>query len=299
MEKRGLIVLSIREKDSLLCDGLMVNVALVKGPRELNTVYRAIELAGGLKEIAEDYDRVLIKVNFISTKTYKTGVTTDPLVVEALIRKAREVFDQVFVVESDATMTNADKACEITGVKEVCDKNEVTFLNLRREKDRVKLQIPNHETLEQIKVPRIVVDSALISAAKLKTHSNTGVTLGMKNMFGLLPDKMKFKYHFKNISKVVVDINTVLRPKFTIIDGFYALEGPGPTSGTPVKMDLLIAGKDVVATDATACRVIGIDPAGIYHIKRAYEKGFGEMDEAKINVVGWRIDEVKRRFRRN
>ena len=121
----------------------------------------------------------------------------------------------------------------------------------------------------------------------------------MKNMFGLLPDKMKLKYHLKNISKVIVDINAVLRPKFTIIDGFYALEGPGPTSGIPVKMDLLIAGRDVVATDATGCRVMGIDPAEIYHIKRAYEKGFGEMDEAKISVVGSKIDEVRKQFKRD
>jgi uncharacterized protein (DUF362 family) len=277
----------------------MVDVALVKGPRELKTVYKAIKLAGGLKELAENYSRALIKVNFISTKTYETGVTTDPLVVEALIHKARGVFDQVFVVESDASMTNADKAYKATGMKEVCDKNEVAFLNLRREKDRVKLQIPNHETLKTIKVPRIVVDSAIINAAKLKTHSATGVSLGMKNMFGLLPEKMKFKYHLKNINKVVVDINAVLKPKFTIIDGFYALEGPGPTSGTPVKMDLLVAGKDVVAVDATACRVMGIDPAEIYHIRRAYERGFGEMDEAKISVVGSRIDGVRRRFKRS
>lgn len=277
----------------------MVEVALVKGPRGLNTVFRAVELAGGFKEISENYGRALIKVNFISIKTYETGVTTDPIVVEGLIHKALKVFDQVFVVESDASMTNADKACEATGMKEVCDRNEVKFLNLRREKDRVTLQIPNRETLDEIKVPRIVMDSAIINAAKLKTHSVTGVTLGMKNMFGLLPDKMKLKYHLKNINKVIVDINTVLRPQFTIIDGFYALEGPGPVSGTPAKMDLLISGKDVVATDATACRVMDIDPAEIYHIKRAYEKGFGEMDEAKISVVGSGIDEVKRRFKRD
>jgi uncharacterized protein (DUF362 family) len=277
----------------------MVNVAVVKGPRELETVYRAVELAGGLKEIAEDHSQALIKVNFISTKTYETGVTTDPLVVEGLLHKAKEAFDHVLVVESDASMTNADKACEVTGMKDVCDRNEVEFLNLRKEKDRIKLQISEGETLKAIKVPRTVADSAIINAAKLKTHSVTGVSLGMKNMFGLLPDKMKFKYHFKNISKVVIDINTVLKPKFTIIDGFYALEGPGPTSGTPVKMDLLIAGKDVVAVDATACRVMGFDPAKIYHVKRAYEKGFGEMDGAKIRVVGSRINEVRRQFKRS
>lgn len=276
----------------------MIRVAIVKGPRELNTIFKAVELAGGFKEIAENYIRALIKVNFISVKTYETGVTTDPIVVEGLIHKALEAFDQVIVVESDASMTNADKACKATGMKEVCDRNEVEFLNLRREKDRVTLQIPSAETLKEIEVPRIVVDSAIINAAKLKTHSNTGVTLGMKNMFGLLPDKMKFKYHLRNINKVIVDINTVLRPKFTIIDGFFALEGPGPVSGTPVKMDLLIAGKDVVATDATACRVMDIDPTEIYHIKRAYEKGFGEIDKAKISVVGSEIDEIKRRFKR-
>jgi len=277
----------------------MVKVVVVKGPRELETVYRAVKLAEGFEKIAKNYSRALIKVNFISIKTYETGITTDPLVVEGLIHKAQEVFDKVFVVESDASMTNADKACEVTGMKDVCDRNEVEFLNLRKEKNQIKLQIPNGETLKAVKVPRIVVDSAIINAAKLKTHNITGVSLGMKNMFGLLPDKMKFKYHFKNINKVVVDINTVLKPKFTIIDGFYALEGPGPTSGTPIKMDLLIAGKEVVAVDATACRVMGIDPIEIYHIKKAYENGFGEMDEAKIRVVGSRINEVRRYFRRS
>ena len=277
----------------------MVNVALVKGSRELKTVYRAIELAGGFKEIAEDYSRALIKVNFISIKTYETGVTTDPLVVEGLIHKAQEAFDEVLVVESDASMTNADKACEATGMKKVCDRNEVKFLNLSREKDRVKLKVPNSETLKTIKVPRITLSSAIINAAKLKTHRATGVSLGMKNMFGLLPEKMKFKYHLKNMEKVIVDLNTVLAPKFTMIDGFYALEGPGPTSGTPVKMDLLIAGRDMVAVDATACRVMGIDPDKIYHIKQAYDKGFGEMLEANINVVGSKLDRVKRQFKRS
>jgi uncharacterized protein (DUF362 family) len=277
----------------------MVTVALVSGPRELATVYRAVELAGGLRDITEGFSRALIKVNFISTKTYDTGVTTDPLVVEGLLHKAMEVFDQVLVVESDASMTDADEACRATGMKAMCERNKIQFLNLRREKDRVTLPIPNGETLKRIEVPRIVVDSAVINAAKLKTHRATGVSLGMKNMFGLLPEKTKFKYHLRNINKVVLDINAVLKPQFTMIDGFYALEGPGPTAGTPVKMDLVIAGRDVVAVDATACRVMGVEPSEVYHIKRAHEKGLGEIDKARIDVVGDGIDQVKRQFKRN
>jgi uncharacterized protein (DUF362 family) len=271
---------------------------LVKGPREHETVYKAFDLLGSLKDVVAEASRVLIKVNFISVRTYETGVTTDPLVVEAIIRRMRELSDEVFVVESDASMTDADKACKATGMLKVCEDNQVKFINLRKEKDRVTLKIPDAETLKEITVPKIVVDSAIISAAKLKTHSETGVSLGMKNMFGLLPDKLKFKYHLKNISKVVVDINTVLKSRLTVIDGFYALEGPGPTNGTPVKMDLIIAGKDPVATDATGCRVMGINPEEIYHIRRAHEKSLGEIDEAKIELVGNRLEEVMRKFRR-
>ena len=277
---------------------LLSRVALVKGPREHETVYKAFDLLGSLKDVVSEASRVLIKVNFISVRTYETGVTTDPLVVEAIIRKMRELSDEVFVVESDASMTDADKACKATGMLEICEDNQVKFINLRKEKDRIKLTIPDAETLKEITVPKIVVDSAIVNAAKLKTHNETGVSLGMKNMFGLLPDKLKFKYHLKNISKVVVDINTVLKSRLTVIDGFYALEGPGPTNGTPVKMDLIIAGKDPVATDATGCRVMGINPEEIYHIRRAYEKGLGEIDEAKIELVGNRLEEVMRKFRR-
>src|SRR3989337_238801 len=145
-------------------------------------------------------------------------------------------------------------------MKEMCERNGVECINLRHVKDKVKLAIQDGEALKSITVPRIVTESAIISAAKLKTHSDTGVTLGMKNMFGLLPSKFKGKYHLKGIRKVIVDINTVLKPTLTVIDGFVGMEGAGPVDGTPVRMDLIIAGTDTVATDATACRVIGIDP---------------------------------------
>ena len=273
-------------------------VAVVKGARTHETVYKAVDLIGGMKDAVAGASRVLIKVNFISTKTYETGATTDPLVVEALIRKAREFTDEVFVVESDASTTNADKACKATGMLQVCEDNKISFINLRREKERIKLEVSDPEVLHTITVPKIVMNSAIIDAAKLKTHSETGVTLGMKNLFGLLPEKMKFKYHLRNISKVVVDINTVIKPKLTVIDGFYALEGPGPVSGSPVKMDLIMAGRDVVAVDATACRIMGIDPFEIYHIRRGYEKGLGEIVQDRIEIVGNSIDEVARKFRR-
>jgi uncharacterized protein (DUF362 family) len=270
-------------------------VAVVKGERGYDTVFKALDLID-YESALSGWRRVLIKVNFITVETWDTGATTDPMVVEAIIKKLKQLPIQIVVAESDATMTNADKAFEVTGMKDMCQRNEVECLNLRHIKDRVKIDIPNSETLKKITVPRIVTESAIISAAKLKTHMATKVTLGMKNMFGLLPDKFKGKYHAKGISKVIVDINTVLKPALTVIDGFVGMEGRGPSGGLPIKMDLIIAGNDVVATDATAARIMGFEPAEIAHIRKAQEKGLGNIDE--IEVLGSKIVDVRRVFKR-
>ena len=270
-------------------------VAIVKGERGHEPVFKALDLID-YKSCLSGYKRALIKVNFITTQTWDEGATTDPIVVEAIIMKLKDLPLEIFVVESDATMTNADKAYEATGMKEMCQRNGVEFLNLRYQKDKVKILIPDCETLGSITVPRIVTESAVISAAKMKTHMATKVTLGMKNMFGLLPDKFKGKYHMNGISKVVVDINTVIKPALTVIDGFVAMEGRGPSNGTPVKMDLIIAGKDVVATDATAARVMGFNPHEISHIRTAAQKGLGNIDN--IEIVGSKLEDVSRAFKK-
>ena len=273
----------------------MSRVAIVKGSRSHEPVFKAFDLIDYRAPLT-GWDRVLVKVNFITTKTWDTGATTDPIVVEAIIKKLKNLPVEVLVVESDATMTNATKAFKVTGMAEMCERNDVEWVNLRHLKEKVDIPIQGGQVLKKITVPRLVKESAVISVAKLKTRNATQVTLGMKNMFGLLPDKLKFKYHFKGISKVIVDINTVLRPAITVIDGFTAMDGKGPTNGNPVQMDTIIAGIDPVATDATACRVMGFDPHTISHIRRAYDKTLGEIDQ--VEIVGDGIDAVMKPFRR-
>ncbi len=269
-------------------------VAVVKGQRGHEPVFKALDLVDYRSAVA-GFERALIKVNFICDKAWNTGATTDPIVVEAIWTKLSELGVEASVVESDATMTNADEAYVKSGMKEMCTRNGIEFINLRYVKDTVKLTVPEGEALKNITVPRIVTEAAVISAAKLKTHTATTVTLGMKNMFGLLPDKLKGKYHKKGISNVVTDINAAVKPCLTVVDGFVGMEGDGPVDGDPVRMDLVVAGKDAVAVDATCSRIIGFDPHQIKHIRRANERGLGEIDD--IEVIGERLDSVMRRFK--
>jgi uncharacterized protein (DUF362 family) len=274
---------------------LTSKVAIVRGERAHDPVFEALDLVD-YKTALSGWKTIIIKVNFITVKTWDTGATTDPMVVEAIIQTLKNLDVEIYVVESDATMTSADKAFEATGMREMAERNGVKCLNLRHVKDRVKIMVPQGETLNSVTVPRIVTESAVVSAAKLKTHMATKVTLGMKNMFGLLPDKLKGKYHAKGINKVIVDVNTALKSSLTVIDGFVGMEGRGPSGGKPVQMDLIIAGKDPVATDATASRVMGFDPHEISHIRRAYEKGLGNIDD--IEVLGEKLENVARTFLR-
>lgn len=110
-------------------------VAIIKGKRDHNPVFQALDLIN-YKNAISGWKKVLIKVNFITVKTWDTGATTDPVVVEAIIKKLRDLPVEVYVVESDATTTSADKAFEVTGMKEMCKRNGVECLNLRYEKEK-------------------------------------------------------------------------------------------------------------------------------------------------------------------
>lgn len=270
-------------------------VVILKGERNPETVMNGLRLLGDLDYLSEK--PILIKVNLVAKKTWATGATTDPLIVETLAKELQTVNKDITVVESDATITNCDRASEATGMQETCKKLGIRFQNLSRLKDRIEVPVPQHETLSRLRVPKILVDAHIISAAKLKTHTDTGVTLGMKNMYGLLPDRMKYlRYHIPHdINQVIVDVTSAFPASLTIIDGFVGMEGSGPIHGNPVKTNLLVLGKNVVAADVTATRIMGFDPQKIRHINLAASKGLGPID--RIEVVGERLEDVVRPFK--
>src|SRR5512147_1183426 len=108
----------------------MSEVAVVKGERGHEPVFQALDLID-YKSALSGYSKAIIKVNFITTMTWDTGATTDPIVVEAIIKHLKKLPLEVIVVESDASMTSADRAFEVTGMAEMCDRNGVQHLNLR------------------------------------------------------------------------------------------------------------------------------------------------------------------------
>jgi uncharacterized protein (DUF362 family) len=259
-------------------------VSIVKSPEKPNekqieaAVRKAIELVGGLKDIISRGDTVIIKPNLVIPQAPEIGTTTDPRVCKAIADMVKEIGGRPVIAEASAVGVDTEEAFKAAGYIKLREKG-YEVVDLKKEKT-VKVPIPRGKVMKEIDLPRIVVDArAIISVPKMKTHDQTTVTLSLKNCKGLMPDTYKRKFHTTfGIYQGVADLCTVARPSLAVIDGIIAQEGLGPMFGLPVEMDLIIAGKDPVATDAVASVVMGFGPRESGCIDAAHKMKIGTSD---------------------
>jgi uncharacterized protein (DUF362 family) len=153
--------------------------------------------------------------------------------------------------------------------------------------------------LRSLYLPRTALDcDLLVSLPKMKTHHWAGVTLGMKNLFGLVPGAVygwpKNILHWAGIDESIVAINSAVPRMFTIVDGIEGMEGNGPIQGRRKSVGVIAGGRDRVAVDATCARIMGIDPRKIRHLKMAETRG--QTKEANVRQIGEPIEAVRAPF---
>ncbi|MFV2041400.1 MAG: DUF362 domain-containing protein [Candidatus Hydrothermarchaeales archaeon] len=266
----------------------MAEVSIVRSARP--DVKKALGLIGFTPG---EYDLVAIKPNICAAMPYYTGATTDLRLLEETIKLFLDCSKEVVVMESDGFTDSASMAAEKTGVLEVCSYFDVPFVNLSSDiQIPVKLEL---RALNNVKVPRTFLKADfIVNLPVMKTHILSIVSLGMKNMFGILP-RPRSTYHSK-LSDAICDVLTIRKPDLTIMDGIIGMEGDGPITGSPKKMDLLLASTDVLALDVTACRVMRINPVHVDHIQKAAYYDLGEDNPSKIQVKGEKIEDVWSKF---
>lgn len=229
-----------------------------------------------------DFKNVVIKLNLCSLKTRETGATSDPIVVEQLVKFLNEKNIHVSLVESNSGSKNADLAFQYLGFKSLEKKYDVNCINLSKDKFSIK-KIDGY-FLKSIKIPEIIESSDFfITHPKLKTHSSHGIyiTGALKNQFGCLMEKNKAKYH-SVIHEIIADLNQVFTPDLVIMDAIIAMTGYGPTDGIPQRLNLLLASIDPVAIDALGASLFGFNPYKIKYLKLSSQKGIGIIDSLPI-----------------
>jgi uncharacterized protein (DUF362 family) len=286
-------------------------VSVVKGKDVKRITQEAISLIGGLAGPLGSANTVLIKPNFGVNLLSSTGGTTNPLVVASLIELARDAgARRIIVGESSVVGYNAGKIFEFLGVKDLFEKAGAELVNMDAD-ESIQVKVPNGKNFEKMRIHSTAWESDfIISVPVMKTHFQTVVSLGMKNMKGVLPDSMKklshrigVKQHREEfeLEQSIVDLNSVIKPHLTVIDGIVAQEGYKPGSpgvtGSPLPFDTVVAGFDPVATDATGAYLMGFDPMQVPLIRKAYEQGLGEARLEMIRMVGTPVNQVKKNFR--
>lgn len=262
-------------------------------------VRRAVELLGGIGRYVRPGQRVLLKPNLLRAMAPEAAVSTHPTVVKAAVRLVQEAGATPIIADSPGgpgTGVWVRRVYERTGMRRVA---EETGAELSHELDAVRLPNPEGGLLKMVDVIAAVANAdAVINLPKLKTHNLTRLTVGVKNLFGVVPGLTKMGYHAKLqdarlFSQGLVDISLCVRPVLTIVDGVVAMDGNGPSGGDLFPGQVLLASPDVLAVDVAAMALVGWEPASMPTILVAMERGLTTGRVEDLDLRGDALDELR------
>ena len=219
--------------------------------------------------------RVVVKPNLTFTR-HRPGVTTTPAVLERVLRLLVDQGNRVSVVESDGGYGawTCQQALDGHGIPEMARRLGVEVVNLSAA-PAVTLRVRAGEREEAIPFPALLADGtdAFITMPVPKVHCMTGVSLAMKNQWGLIPDPLRLHYHYL-FDAAILEINRRLPSARAVVDGTWFLDGGGPLEGTPVRKGLVIGADSIGECDRYLCALMGVDPLAVPHLRHAIEAGF-------------------------
>ena len=245
----------------------------------------------GLRQLnIHPFGRTLIKPNLVSSGNLFDHAYTRAEFMEGVLLAIRDANDgrisELAVGERSGITIPTRYAFSGAGYDKMLKRLKVKRYCFDEEQ-QVEYQLHHQGRLRNyIFVPEVITKTDyFINCPKFKAHPWTTVTFSMKNYIGLQDDRHRLIDHDTHLNEKVADLQYIIQPKFIAADAIIAGEGRMLTP-LPFDMKLIIMGNNQVAFDAVCCRIIGIDPLSVEHIRLAYERGFGPVDPAQIDITG-------------
>ena len=233
---------------------------------------------------------VVLKPNLVD---YLPGnaINTHPMLVLAAAEAFRRLgAKSVVVAEGPGHQRDTQLVLSQSGYQESLREEKIRFVDLNHDElIRTPLRA-SYTGIKELWLPQTVLEADfLVSMPKIKTHHWSGVTLAMKNMFGIVPGARygwpKNILHWKGVQESILDLCATVPIHFVIADGVMAMEGNGPLNGTPRPLGRIVLADDPVAADATCARLMGFEPRRIVHIREG-ARFLGNTDLGRIDQVG-------------
>ena len=269
-------------------------VALVKYDHTPNALRKALELCDGFEKL-KPTDKVLIKPNAgqgLRKTQPPNGVVTTTVVLEDLIGLLRDCgCTDITIGEGPILLPefrwDPARAFEWSGIKQLAQKLGVALVDFN-EGEFARFVMGR----KRIEVSKVALEADfLIDVPVLKTHGQSMVSLGLKNLKGCLHNTSKKNFHRFGLDHFIALLNTKIKPDLTIIDGIYALQR-GPWGDDAHRLDLIIAGKDVLSCDLVGSAILGIDPRSVPQFQEFAQMTGRSPDLESVDIRGERIEDV-------
>jgi uncharacterized protein (DUF362 family) len=273
-------------------------VSIVKGVDAETMVAEALDLIGGVESMIRPGSTVVIKPNAGHESGPETSVNTSPAMVAAVIkvlRRARPA--KIILAEASAIGCDTMTCLEVSGIRKAAEDAGIDEIrDIKSDKDLVCREIANPTSdIHKVELPRFLLEADhLVNIPIFKSHVSMVFSCALKNLKGVVQDMHHYVMHCTNLAAAMMDLGDIVRPDFTVVDMIRPMEGFGPHSGTPAEFGCVLAGRDMVAIDATACRMAGLAIEKVDFFDAAREKGLGNFDEEHIEIRGCSIKEVQR-----
>jgi len=255
--------------------------------RLVDVVRRGVELAG----LAVAGRRVVLKPNFVEFDPGSV-INTNPVLIAATLEAFRSLgAADVVVAEGPGHRRDTEYIVTASGLYDALRDTGARYIDLNGDAVRAVVTKAQYTGLDRLYLPETVASAdLLVSMPKLKMHHWAGVTLSMKNLFGIMPGSVygwpKNVLHVRGIHQSIMDINASLPvERFNIVDGIVGMEGNGPIQGTARHSGVVVFGSDPVAVDSTAARLMGVEPARVWYLLQA-NRFLGNMDDDRIEQRG-------------
>ncbi len=263
-------------------------LAVARGPDPAEITRRAIAALGGIEHFVKEGDEVIVKPNIcVAYHTYEYAATTNPQVVGTLVALCLEAGAKRVRVMDFPFGGTAEEAYKRSGIEEAVIAAGGQMELMSRMK-YAAFDIPEGRDIKKWDIYRDVLEAdVFIDVPIAKHHGSTRLTLGMKNLMGVILERSKFH---RNLGQRIADLTSLVRPTLTVVDAVRILMDHGPTGGSlddVKKTDTVIASSDIVAADAYAATLFGMKGSDIAYIKAASEMGLGQMD-----LSGLKIEEI-------
>jgi len=264
------------------------DLAVVRGVSPGDITREAVGILGGMGRFVSRGDVVVVKPNIGWDRPPDMAANTNPEVVAAVVRMcldagARRV--KVF----DHTVNDPRRCYRQSGIGAAARRAgaEVSYINKRR---FVPVKIDGI-TLKEWPLYRDILEAdSIINVPVAKTHGTSRLTMGMKNLMGVMGG-WRFRIH-QRIDESLVDIAGAIRPSLTLIDAVRIIVSNGPQGGRPgdvKRLDTVIAGADQVAVDAYGATLFGLTGRDLGYVRLGHETGLGNMDLSRLAIRDIRL----------